>query len=70
MARRNASDTAVLSVRIDAEISNQLEGECEARMIGKGFLVEKAIEAYLPTLPALPGTQSLEESLATDHAAR
>jgi hypothetical protein len=54
MGKRRNGESSPVSVRIDAGVAELLEREAEARMIGKGLLVQKALEAYLPTLPALP----------------
>lgn len=42
-----------ISASIAKPVADRLEAESEARMIGKGVLVEKALSFYLDRLPAV-----------------
>lgn len=44
-------------VTLPAAIVDDLDAQVEARVVSRAFLVEKALVMYLPTLPALPGTE-------------
>lgn len=54
--------SVTLSLRKD--LADRLDQEADDRVVGKGVLVEKALEAYLPTLPAL--TAAVPTSPAPD----
>ena len=44
-------DRAPLAVTISKPVAERLEKEADARMVGKGLIVEKALEAFLDGLP-------------------
>lgn len=43
--------TKPITVSIDADLADKLDQVADERMVGKALLVEKALKAYLPTLP-------------------
>lgn len=54
--------SVTLSIRKD--LADQLDQVSEERMVGKAMLVEKALDAFLPTLPPLQSampTDGLEQ---------
>jgi hypothetical protein len=54
-----ASNTkTAIHASIATPVAEQLKAEAESRMLAPAFLIEKALEVYLPTLPALPGTDA------------
>lgn len=46
-------DRVSLSVRLPRELHQQLRAEAEHRVVSVNLLVVKAIQAYLPLIPAL-----------------
>ena len=48
-------DKTQLSVTIKTALVDRLEKESDARMVGKGLIVEKALESFLDGLPAVDG---------------
>lgn len=42
-----------LSVSLPPDLAAKLQGEADARMLNASLLVERAVAAYLPTLPPL-----------------
>lgn len=53
MARNPRNKRHAISVRLDVALLERLDGECEARMLGRNLIVSKAIEAYLDRLVPL-----------------
>lgn len=47
----NTRASVTLSLRKD--LADKLDQVSEERMVGKAMLVEKALDAFLPTLPSL-----------------
>ena len=45
---------ARLNVQIPIDLDRRLKSECDARMIGAGLLVARALESFLDNLPELP----------------
>ena len=48
-----APETERINVAIPASLAHRLEGECKARMLGKPFMVARALEEFLDNLPPL-----------------
>lgn len=51
MTSSPSRSSVTLSIRKD--LADQLDQVSEERMVGKAMLVEKALDAFLPTLPPL-----------------
>lgn len=56
-------EKAGLSVRLPSALVEQVRQEADDRVVSPAVLVQKALEAYLPTLPAL-------DAVGTDREAR
>lgn len=53
-----------LSVTISEEVVDRLDREADARMIGKGVIVEKALERFLDGLPPIDATLAIQDQVA------
>jgi len=50
-----------ISVTIGKATADRLEAEADARMIGKGLLVEKALDFFFDRLPPLEATEAKDK---------
>lgn len=46
-----------ISVTVPAAVAERLEAIADERMIGKGVVVAKALEAFFKSLPPMPGSE-------------
>lgn len=47
-----------MSVSLPPELASKLQSEAESRLLNASLLVERALAAYLPTLPPMNGTEA------------